>query len=160
MSSRSNVLPLRPYQQAPSWWTKLVVVATYWLVAYVLPRFQSGEVINVLMLLAIAYWALVYNRKQWVPYYIRYHWLQVLLIIAFLGIGAAILGALINTCISILPIVGLDKMANQALYYTRASVAMISGVIMFGVPFVMGLGALFGKNPTLPSVSDQARQWA
>jgi hypothetical protein len=160
MTTRSNVLPLRPYLQATSWRAKLVVVVLYWGLCFFLPSLQPSEAIDLVFILAIAYWALVHHRKHWVPHYVRYHLLQALMMILLLGVCLGIIGAFINTVFSILPILGLGQLLNGTLYSINLWLKAITSLLLFVIPFVLGFAALLGKNPSLPSISEQARRWA
>ena len=159
MSNFANVLPLRPYQQAPSWWARLGVVAVYWLLAVYSPR-QPWEALGLVFWLGLAYWVLVYHRKQWLPYYVRFHLLQSLFLMVIMGLGSGIMFAILDLLASFLAIVGLQNLVVKGLPWLQAGASVLVLSITFLVPFALGLAALFGKNLSLPGLTDQARRMA
>jgi hypothetical protein len=159
MSTNTNVFPLRPHQQAPSWRARLVVVASYWVAAIKFPSIGPDLLIDLVMIAGLLYWALVHHRKHWVPYFVRFHWLQLLMLMLFVGVGFAILGAFIQMLISILPLVGINALSNKYLLFIINTVMLLGLMVKFGLLFIMGCGVLVGKTPNVPALTDQARQW-
>jgi uncharacterized membrane protein len=159
MTPYTNVLPLRPYQQAPTWWARLGVVALYWLMAVYAPR-QPWEALSVVFWLGLAYWILVHHRKHWLPFFVRFHLLQSLMLMAIMGIASGILFALLDLLASLLPILGLQSLMVKALPWMQTGISVLVLAVTFLVPFALGVATLLGKNLSLPTVSDQARQMA
>jgi uncharacterized membrane protein YwzB len=156
-----NVVPLRPHEKAPSWGSRLLVLTSYWLVAWLFPRVQPEELINLVLLLGLAYWALINHRKHWAPYFVRYHWVQIMVLMVLLGIAFAVLGEFVRLVLTALPLVGLAMPAVLATVAKVGDALEATGMLIkLFVPMFLGLAVLFNKSPQVPVASAQARQWA
>jgi hypothetical protein len=156
----NNVYPLRPHEMAPGWGSRLLAVGSYMATAALFPRIQHDELINLLMLMGIAYWAFVGQRKHAVPYYVRYHWLQIIVLMLLLGILCAIATEAVQLVVAALPLLGIAAFTSLPAMWALKLTASACMLIKLFVPFGLGLACLVNKSPQLPVVSVQARQWA
>jgi hypothetical protein len=156
--NRSNVYPFRNNPaSAPTWRTRVLTSLTYLFFAYEFPQVQTGALINLLMLLSILYWAFVQQKKASVPYFVRYHWLHCLMLMAFVGVG---LELLMSAC-------GVVEAGLQVLHLSALiPFGFVTGILYVGGALIKSVGLIvmailagLGKSPTLPIVSEPVKRF-
>jgi hypothetical protein len=159
----SNVRPFKPRKLAgpdtTEWMPRVLAATAYFALGYCF-RIPSEGHINVLMLLGLLYWGVIQQRRQAVPFFLRFHLIQGLVLFLILTIGYQVLFSVIKLVQSVALVAGLGALLNPFISLGLTGAVFASVVLTAGLGAVLGVMALLGKSIPLPVVTQQAKLWA
>jgi hypothetical protein len=159
----SNVRPFKPRKltgpDTTEWMPRVLAATAYLALGYCF-RIPSEGHINILMLLGLLYWGLIQQRRQAVPFFLRFHLIQGLVLFLILTIGYQVLFSVIRLVQSVVLVAGLGSLLNAGISLSLIGAQRGSIVITAGLGVVLGVMALLGKSLPLPVVTQQAKLWA
>jgi uncharacterized membrane protein len=161
----SNVRPFIPKHargggpRAEAIGHRILVAVSYLLLGYYL-RVPGEAQFNVLLVLGLLYWGLVHQRRHQIPEFLRFHWLQALLLFLMLYVVLNVLFAVLALAVSTLTLLGLKPLFGVTLETWPFWFGIFHALAMFCPCVVLALAALLGKSPSVPLVSQQARYWS
>ena len=157
MSPTSNVRPFVPRKpsgpETGEWQPRLLAAIAYLALGY------FGN-LNLIMLLGLLYWGLVQQRKQMVPFFLRFHLIQAMVLFLMLAIFWQLILSTLGLLNSTVELVGLRQSLSPMMLVAIFGVKLAVNWANLGFGAFLAVLARMGKSLTLPVVTQQARSWA
>ena len=158
---RSNVRPFRPrVAAAPDWRARLSAVVIYLgLGAFLWYQMASDLPFGVFFLAGVFYAAFVHRgRVQW-SYFLRYHFLQALMLFLMLYFGFYLLLLLFELVAGLTALTPLIADAKAPMMLAGLSL-MLAGKGLFALAALsQALMAAIGKTPRIPVITPNVIYW-
>ncbi|MDX2084644.1 MAG: hypothetical protein SFZ03_04575 [Candidatus Melainabacteria bacterium] len=154
---RSNVyrFPPSPQGQYGEWRPRIIMALAYLALGYVF-RGLDPSGLTLLGIMGLLYWAFIRQRRLDVPFFIRFHLLQGLLLMLFLTLAFGLLSSLWQWVSALLLLFSLDDVS--ALWLNVLAVGILPYVpwAVLGLSLFVAILTLQGRLYRLPWVGNIA----
>ncbi|MBX2860597.1 MAG: hypothetical protein KTR14_05145 [Vampirovibrio sp.] len=141
-----------PVQNDTPWKERLLATAAYLFLGFALYT-APGSGLTLLLLMGLLYWIFVQQKRHRVPYFVRYHLLQAMVMFGLLLLGLELLGAVIRVVFTGAELVGLSSLLSGVSATIAIVMGLLSRYLMPVAAVYCSLFSLSGRTHEIPLIS-------